>query len=467
MDAPAIPKYAVIFKVHYWDGFTERQFRRLCKCVGAGDVFVVVDETRGEVPGIHHDKILRLTEQSVAAGGYYAQPAGALFWWNTEYPLYHFADAYPDYDYVVMCEYDVTADVSIDTLVSAMAGRGLQFVGEEVRTPREFWHWKEFAVPFYGTEQDYTGRFLCFAAFSMGFVRHLQAVRRRHTAMIAAGEVVPGPDGHLHWPNNEAFVGVELARAHVPQAPLALFANTSRYDWAPATPEFLLPQVLRNAVIHPVLDSRRYLHSLAKLGLKPEDLFSGHPALTGVLDRCDLADVVPMYLQYFADKQRFEGLDGLRGYVRQRGGDLRELFNAARNKPATQSSLSRWSRGGSLAHDAAGALAAQIPPDAGFHTDDDEQPWWCVDLDGCFPVQEICVHNRAAHPQRAAGLTVSCSTDLEHWSVLYVEPDASAFSRGSSPALEIRFETPVTMRFLKLHLPRKEVLHLASVKVYV
>ena len=62
------PRYAILFKAHFWDAFVERQFRRLCARAGSGDVFVILDETNGPVAGVSHHRILSLTE-STGRGG--------------------------------------------------------------------------------------------------------------------------------------------------------------------------------------------------------------------------------------------------------------------------------------------------------------------------------------------------------------------------------------------------------------
>jgi hypothetical protein len=50
-----VPRYAVIFRTHFWDDFARRQFARLRQMVREGDIFVLVDETNGPVVGIEHN----------------------------------------------------------------------------------------------------------------------------------------------------------------------------------------------------------------------------------------------------------------------------------------------------------------------------------------------------------------------------------------------------------------------------
>ena len=58
------------------------------------------------------------------------------------------------------------------------------------------------------------------------------------------------------------------------------------------------------------------------------------------------------------------------------------LPNIALNKKATQSSVSKWSRGITPEEDARRGVDGNPAKDYGFHTDDDENPWWMVDFGG-------------------------------------------------------------------------------------
>jgi hypothetical protein len=65
--------------------------------------------------------------------------------------------------------------------------------------------------------------------------------------------------------------------------------------------------------------------------------------------------------------------------------DLTGLENLAIGKPASQSSLSRWSR----PNDAQGAVNGRRTGGFGFHTDDEAAAWWRVvhmvdDQDGTY-----------------------------------------------------------------------------------
>jgi hypothetical protein len=45
----AVLPCAVVFKAYAWDGFVERQARRLAEVAGSLDFYVLIDETAGPV----------------------------------------------------------------------------------------------------------------------------------------------------------------------------------------------------------------------------------------------------------------------------------------------------------------------------------------------------------------------------------------------------------------------------------
>lgn len=462
-----LPPYAVLFKTHFWDAFADRQLNRLRDRAGPGDVFVVVDETRGLVTGIGCPRVVRMTEAMAAAEGYLRHPPGNLFWYNTDYQVYHFFDQYPHYEYVFICEYDCTVNIDISLVIAAMAEAGAAFVGDPIRTPLANWPWSRLAQPYYQNEAPAIGRLLCCAAFSRAFARALQTARREHTRRALAGEI-QSPPGTMAWPNNEAFVGAEIARLGAVELPLSAFGDTSAYDWAPPHYEGALPSLGQYGVLHPVLDGSRYLRSVTKLKWNVEDLFQEGSVLRQRMARGDAAGVVAMFLRHFAETGAWDALVRLRDYAELRMGTAaRAAFNVARGKPATQSSTCRWSRSPDLVQDAQGAVNGQITGGFGFHTDLEDRPWWCVDLQAAYPIREVIIYNRIDQAARANSLEACGSTDMRHWVSIYRHDEAQAFGGANGSPLKI--ETPAAMpfRFLRLHLNRRQILHLDEVEIYV
>jgi hypothetical protein len=461
-------RYAVLFKTHFWDDFCERQLRRLCARVGTGSVFVVVDETRGPVAGIGHPDVVRLTDRTPEEEGYLRHPEGNVFWYNGDYQLYHFLDRFPDYDYVVICEYDCTLDLDLDPIVEAMAARGLGFVGERNKSPPATWRWQVSARPYYAPDLEILGRLVCFAVFSRTFLRQLQEARRDHTRRVRAQQAAGQAPEPLPWPHIEAFIGAEIRRLAVAEAPLSDFGDVQHYDWSPPYLEAELPHLAPGGFIHPVLDGPRFIRSMLNLRRNLEDLFRDGSALATRLEACDPAEVVPLFLEHFMHSRNLAAVAKLRHYAERRAGAAcRPLFNVARGKPATQSSTSPWSRSASPSEDAVGAVTGLVTGGFGFHTELEDAPWWCVDLETVYPVRDIVIHNRLGQRARAASLVVMGSTDLIYWRTLYRHAPAPAFGGADGHPLRITLADPVELRFLRLQLTERQVLHLDQVEVYI
>ena len=147
------------------------------------------------------------------------------------------------------------------------------------------------------------------------------------------------------------------------------------------------------------------------------------------------------------------------------------LPNIARNKRATQSSISQWSRGSTPEEDAGHAINGNPEKDYGFHTDFEPYPWWMVDLGSAAQVHFIRIYNRDfvsdSVQLRASPLLVEVSNEGEHWKPLFNTRPGYLFGgySGGSPLLWSAKE-PLEARFVRISIPRREALHLAEVEIY-
>lgn len=125
-----VPTYAVLFKCHYWDSFIERQLSHLMQRVGAGDVFVVVDETNEPVSGIRHPehRILRVSRAAAEAIGLFHTGKTPIFWYNNDFPLHLFTRRFPAYQYFLVLEYDVVVTLDLDRLIARLHDMRVDFV---------------------------------------------------------------------------------------------------------------------------------------------------------------------------------------------------------------------------------------------------------------------------------------------------------------------------------------------------
>jgi hypothetical protein len=94
-----------------------------------------------------------------------------------------------------------------------------------------------------------------------------------------------------------------------------------------------------------------------------------------------------------------------------------------------------------------------------FHTSEERNPWFEIDLGEIKPVRRLTVKNRAdSNGERAVPLIAELSNDRSNWQVV---------ARRDSPftVWEPSF-APTKARYLRLRVPRLTFLHLEQVKVY-
>ena len=144
--------------------------------------------------------------------------------------------------------------------------------------------------------------------------------------------------------------------------------------------------------------------------------------------------------------------------------DFKSQFtNAAIGKDASQSSLSPWSS----EMGARGVLLDEIPLNFGFHTNEDEHPWWELGLDQCFPIAAIVIYNRVdGFQEKARTMSVEISTDAEEWTTIH--SGLVHFGSGTQyPPLVLPLQGQVSARYLRLALHERSYFHLAKVEVWV
>ena len=143
--------------------------------------------------------------------------------------------------------------------------------------------------------------------------------------------------------------------------------------------------------------------------------------------------------------------------------------NLALGRPATQSSISQWSTGRTIAEDAALVTNGLITGTQVCHTDLDEGAWWRVDLGVSARVTEVRIYNRVGHPillERLTPFAIDLSDDDVTWQVLHEKRDPAPVGGVDGAPYILRLEGARCGRFLRIRLLRTEYLHLDQVEVY-
>jgi hypothetical protein len=451
--------YAVLFKIYFLDAFVVRQLERLRDRVGEGHVYVIVDETRGEVGPIPHDRVIRVTEDEMFEAGFENGPSGqSMFWYNSDYSLFCLFDRHPAYDYYVTVEYDAVINGDIDQLAAAVAASGLDFVGEKIKKPMSEWPWAKTCRELYAPE-SILGYLSPIAFYTPGAIQALRDSRLKMSARFRAGEI-------SQFPLSEAFIPTELGVQGFRLGNLSDFGDATKLDWWPPTDEAELGDFPDCVFIHPVLQGVRYVDSLLRTD-QLRRLFAPDSVVRAKLARLPPRDYLPRLTAGLVNLTRGPGKPF---HVGQQPSALFEReqpgASIALGKPATQSSVSRHSRNPDVRLDAAGAVNGLVTGSFSFHTGFDSPPWWMVDLEGLYLISEVWVFNRLDMPGRAQTLQIYTSRTGREWALAYEHPVEQPIRGAFGQPLIVAFADRPIVRFVRIELRQTDFLHLDQVKIF-
>jgi len=118
------------------------------------------------------------------------------------------------------------------------------------------------------------------------------------------------------------------------------------------------------------------------------------------------------------------------------------------------------------AQDAAGGVDGVKDGKWGFHTENEEKPWWQVDLGRSTPLERLVAYNRCdATAARNARILVLLSGDGKTFQQAYQHDGTVFYGFTDKKPLSAALKG-ASARFVRLQLPGKEYLHLDEVEVY-
>ena len=120
----------------------------------------------------------------------------------------------------------------------------------------------------------------------------------------------------------------------------------------------------------------------------------------------------------------------------------------------------------STADDAAGAVDGVKDGKWGFHTANEREPWWQVDLGRARPLGRMAVYNRCdATAGRNARLIVLLGDDGKTWRRVYQHDGKTFYGQTDKKPLVIEM-TGRKARFVRIQLPGTSYFHLDEVEIY-
>jgi F5/8 type C domain len=140
-------------------------------------------------------------------------------------------------------------------------------------------------------------------------------------------------------------------------------------------------------------------------------------------------------------------------------------LNLALNRPATQSSVSEWSRKSTPCEDAGGANNGVIDGEYGFHTDLELNPWWQVDLEFPCELSQIKLYNRAVAAERLSRFSIYISLDGMNWSCVFQKIDDAVWGDQTLEPFTAIFDSKPTARFVRIVLDGFNTLHFCECEI--
>lgn len=100
----------------------------------------------------------------------------------------------------------------------------------------------------------------------------------------------------------------------------------------------------------------------------------------------------------------------------------------------------------------------------GFHTAEEQNPWWEVDLGASYSLNEVRIFNRMdCCRERTRTLRVNLSNDDRNWQTAYVHNGSDFGGIDGNP---LRVPLNVQARFVRVQLNERNYLHLDEIEVY-
>jgi F5/8 type C domain len=160
-----------------------------------------------------------------------------------------------------------------------------------------------------------------------------------------------------------------------------------------------------------------------------------------------------------------------RGYLPYAPLHVPESEEVALHKPASQSSLSRWSIGKTIAEDAGRAVDGDCSKEMAFYTECEDHPWWSVDLQEVHEIECINIYNRRGSKfvrKRILPFAIELSLDGENWTTVSLTKSAVTliWEGGKNVPYQWVGRFAHTAQFVRVMILRNECLHLAAVQVY-
>ena len=115
--------------------------------------------------------------------------------------------------------------------------------------------------------------------------------------------------------------------------------------------------------------------------------------------------------------------------------------------------------------DAAGGCDGVINGQWGFHTENENNPWWQVDIENHVQLDRIILYNRTELAQRNSRIIILLSDDGKNFRKIYQHKGTQFLGFADKIPLTVKLKN-AKARFVRLQLPNKSYFHLDEVEIY-
>jgi len=115
--------------------------------------------------------------------------------------------------------------------------------------------------------------------------------------------------------------------------------------------------------------------------------------------------------------------------------------------------------------DAVGALDGVKNGEWGFHTENEDNPWWQIDLGEAASLDRIVLYNRTELAERSSRIIVLLSDNAQDFRQAYQHDGTTFFGHKDDKPLVVTLNGAIA-RYVRLQLPGRSYFHLDEVEVY-
>ncbi len=447
------PRYVAAFRAWQWNDDIAVLARRFFDACPGGRHVVLMNEARGPVEAGGYEKVSHDDDFSVL--GLPDRPAGRSLWFNGDYAYIFLRISLPGFDHYVISESDVAVNLSLLPMMRHVAEGEVDAVVHRLAPADPAWAWYGLAL----AQPDPWSAGLFFCVFSARALDALLAGRQALARRLEDG------DTDL-WPIVESFAPTTLQAAGMRFAELGDFADVANLS---DRPHYSLrdPRANRSgSIVHPVLGTRGFARAVLAEH-PPGDYHRPTSTLHAALSAEPLSEIADLLLDTFARDADHVGHAAVVDEMRRQGLEVRRTADLAHCKPAAVSSTGPWSRTTDSRLEAAGANGVIIHAECAFHTDEEADAWWMVDLlEECL-VEQVCIVNRVEFADRFRQFAIDSSRDGAAWLTRYVKHDDEPVSSDAERPWSLSFDDPFLARHVRIRrLGEPGFLHLRRVQLF-